>query len=262
MAEKNHLTELTGLNEFGLLKKATQLGFEARKKVKEGDFSVFLFPFMLALIKDVPLDILEDIPFVGLATAILLSAPVSLYIFILMWGRGKWKVKLVRLFLLLLDLVPIVNIIPWTTASVYYAYHLAKKEAEENKKKAEHYTVVEQNLQSRIFQRRRQQERQMGRAVDLKKEVEVANVRVQGATREKAVAQNQANQARTVMTAGANLSQGGPAQPYQPPTTPSWMRDKSVDEAMKMREERLAVARRLGMDAETAARKVLEAEQH
>lgn len=43
---------------------------------------------------------------------------------------------------------------------------------------------------------------------------------------------------------------------------PDWMRDKSVDEAMKMRNERFAVAQRLGMDKETAAKHILDLEKN
>jgi hypothetical protein len=42
---------------------------------------------------------------------------------------------------------------------------------------------------------------------------------------------------------------------------PDWMRDKSVDEAMKLRKERLEVAERLGMDKDRSAKTILDLEK-
>jgi hypothetical protein len=108
------------------LKSATHLALEHRRRVKEGDLSVFLMPLAFALAKD---GIFDFIPFIGLVFGFF----ISVYLFIFMWGRGKWKVRLVVFFLSLLDLIPFINLIPFQTVCVLYAYHVAKKDADKSK---------------------------------------------------------------------------------------------------------------------------------
>lgn len=112
------------------LKLATKLAFDARRRVKEGDLSVFLLPLIVAIVKDGLVDPISDIPIVGQVLDILLSFPIAVYLFIFMWGRGKWKMRVLFFFISLLDILPFIDLIPFTTACVLYARHLAKKEAD------------------------------------------------------------------------------------------------------------------------------------
>ncbi len=108
------------------LKSATRLAFEHRKRVREGDFSVFLMPLAFAIVKDA---IFDFIPIVGILFGFFITA----YLFIFLWGRGKWKVRLVIFFLSFFDSIPFVNFLPFQTLCVAYAYHVAKKDADRSK---------------------------------------------------------------------------------------------------------------------------------
>lgn len=121
----------------GKLRRAIATAADHRRRVAQGDFSVFRFPFVFAVAKDGLLDPLAHIPLVGVLIIFAFSIPVAVYLFIFMWGRGKWKVRLVAMILSLFDIVPVVGLIPWQTVSVAYAYHLAKKDAQESKNELE-----------------------------------------------------------------------------------------------------------------------------
>ena len=79
----------------GALKRAILAAADHRKRIKEGDFSVFLWPLVFAVAKDGLFDPLAHLPFVGIIIVLAFSFPISVYLFIFMWGRGKWKVRIV-----------------------------------------------------------------------------------------------------------------------------------------------------------------------
>lgn len=128
--ELEQVTKLVRGSQIERLKLATKLAFDARRRVKEGDLSVFLLPLIVAIVKDGLVDPISDIPIVGQILDILLSFPIAVYLFIFMWGRGKWKMRVLFFFVSLLDIVPIIDLIPFTTVCVLYARHLAKEAAD------------------------------------------------------------------------------------------------------------------------------------
>ncbi len=120
------------------LRRAVSLAAEHRRKVREGDLSVFLIPLTLVLAKDFLFDPLSAIPIFGqLIVGLLFCFPITVYLFIFMWGRGKLWLRFVFFIIALLDLIPFLSLIPFGTASVLYAYHLAKKDADASKGEAE-----------------------------------------------------------------------------------------------------------------------------
>lgn len=129
--ELERVTQFVKGSQTERLKIATKLAFDARRRVKEGDLSVFLFPLIVAMVKDGLVDPPSNIPFAGIAIDLLLSFPIALYLFIFMWGRGKWKMRILFFLISFLDLVPFIDLIPFTTMCVVYARHLAKKDADE-----------------------------------------------------------------------------------------------------------------------------------
>lgn len=110
-----------------LAKKAASLALKHRKKIEEGDLSVFQVAFTVALGKDGCLDF---IPILGF----FFGLPATIYLFIFLWGRGTWKWKIFRTFLLFFDLfTPFIKIIPITTFCVWITYHHAQQNAEKAK---------------------------------------------------------------------------------------------------------------------------------
>lgn len=128
--ELEQVTKFVRGSQTERLKIATKLAFDARRRVKEGDLSVFLLPLIVAIVKDGLVDPISDIPIVGQVLDVLLSFPIAVYLFIFMWGRGKWKMRVLFFFVSLLDIVPIIDLIPFTTVCVLYARHLAKEAAD------------------------------------------------------------------------------------------------------------------------------------
>lgn len=112
------------------IKRAAELAEEHRRRIAEGDFSVFRMPFVFAIAKDGLLDLFSKVPLVGLLITFAFSFPVAVYLFIFMWGRGKWKVRLFAFFATFFDFIPFINLIPWETVAVWYAYHLTKRDAD------------------------------------------------------------------------------------------------------------------------------------
>jgi len=106
------------------IKEAARLALADRKRVKEGDMSAFILPLVAAISKD---GILDFIPIFGGV----IGFCITLYLFVFMWGRGKWKVRLIMFFFSLIETVPFISILPLQTTAVLYGYHLAKKAAKE-----------------------------------------------------------------------------------------------------------------------------------
>jgi hypothetical protein len=101
-----------------------------RKAIKEGDFSVFFFAFALALVQDGFIDLIAAIPIIGALIVAVPSAIITCYLFVFLWGRGTLKLKIIRSILLLLNIFPVIGMLPFQTFCVWWAYRDAKKEAE------------------------------------------------------------------------------------------------------------------------------------
>lgn len=133
------------------LKKASKLAFQHRKLVKEGHISYFLFPLALALVKD---GLLDFIPVIGTVFGFF----ISVYLFIFMWGRGKWQLRIIIFIASALDLIPGVGAIPMTTAYVIWGYLKAKRQAkhsvgvlEEIELKLKNFSLKEQLERQRLL---------------------------------------------------------------------------------------------------------------
>ena len=114
----------------GQSKEAAKFAFEHRRKIKEGDFSVFLFAFAVAILKDSAID---TVPIVGWV----IGPFITVYLFIFLFGKGKWKVRFVIFILSAFELIPVVDLLPFQTICVLYVYYQAKKAAEEEQRKIE-----------------------------------------------------------------------------------------------------------------------------
>jgi len=104
------------------IKAATKLALKHREAIEKGHFSPFIPALAMALMKD---GLLDMIPIIGN----LLGLFITVYLFVFLWGKGKWKVRIVIFFLSLCDIIPAVNLIPFSTICVLYAYSQAKKHA-------------------------------------------------------------------------------------------------------------------------------------
>lgn len=116
-------------SSFASAKSALSLSAKHRKALKEGHFYVFFLPFTLALLEDFLLDIIGMVPFVGLLITLAPSTFITVYLFVFLWGKGRLQLKLIRSVLLLFDLfVPFLNILPFNTFCVWWAYVHAKRD--------------------------------------------------------------------------------------------------------------------------------------
>ena len=102
---------------------AMKLAHSLRQRVKEGEQS----PFLVALVGAIIIDLADSTWVIGLC--------LKLPMFVFLWGKGTFKVKVITRMLLLFDCIPFVSWLPLTTICVLYAWHRTRKEIEENKKK-------------------------------------------------------------------------------------------------------------------------------
>lgn len=107
---------------------AITLSREHRKALKEGHFYVFFFAFALAFAKDGFLDLVGSVPILGQFLVLIPSMAVTTYLFFFLWGRGTWIIRLIRMFLLVMDWFPIISLVPINIFCVAWAYYQAKKE--------------------------------------------------------------------------------------------------------------------------------------
>lgn len=114
------------------VRSAIRTAIDHRQRIKEGDFSVFLFPLALALSDDFMIDLFAAFPVVGWAFGMFFGTFTTVYLFIFMWGRGRIWLRIAFFFIALLDLIPYIGLIPFNTVSVLFAYYLAKKDASES----------------------------------------------------------------------------------------------------------------------------------
>ncbi len=118
--------------QLGAIKDASSLALRHRAAIKNGDLSPFIPAFAFALAKDSLIDMLTATILAAVVTEFF-GLFISVYLFIFLWGKGKWKVRLVVFILGCFDSIPAVSLIPFSTVCVAYAYWQAVKGADEAK---------------------------------------------------------------------------------------------------------------------------------
>ncbi len=141
------------------IKKAASIAQEHRRRVKGGDLFIFLFPLAAAMAKDAFFDF---IPVLGTIFGVF----ITVYLFIFMWGRGRIWLRFVFFIIAVLDLIPFINLIPFNTASVVYAFLRARKDAAQSQA-----ALSDMERQAPRLKRKLQtQTARMARAVELQEE--------------------------------------------------------------------------------------------
>ncbi len=111
--------------------RAVTLALKMRKQATQGDTSVYIYVFFLAVMAD-------SVDFIPIAGP-MVSGFIKPFLFVFLWGRGAWKVKTVRLILITADYLPVSNKLPWSTICVVYSYVNEKKQAEIKSKRIEYF---------------------------------------------------------------------------------------------------------------------------
>lgn len=110
----------------GRVKAAALMALDHRKAIKAGDMSVFIPAFVFALAKD---GFLDMIPGLGQV----FGFPVAVYLFIFLWGHGVWKMRIKTRIIIgilsMLDIIPVIGMIPMSTMAVFYVYRQVSKKA-------------------------------------------------------------------------------------------------------------------------------------
>jgi len=109
-------------------KSGAKLALQHRKDIENGDFSPFIPALVMAISKDALFDMIPVIGGIG-------GFFISVYLFVFLFGKGKWKVRIVLFFLSLFDFIPAVNLLPFSTICVLYTFYEAKKRASEAEEK-------------------------------------------------------------------------------------------------------------------------------
>jgi hypothetical protein len=147
-------------SEYDVVKQGLKLGLRARKAVANGQFTPFIPALAMALTKD---SLLDFIPIVGN----LLGLFITVFLFVFLWGKGKIKVRIVIFILSFFDVIPAVNLIPFSTICVAYAFLQARKEAEQAKKELVGIETVTNAQRTRQYQ--------MAQAMQAQAEQQAAN---------------------------------------------------------------------------------------
>ena len=119
------------------------MALKARRAINDGQFTPFIPALAFALADDAIFDPILVIPIVGIAVA-LPSLFITIYLFIFLFGRGTWKVRVIVFALQVVDWFPILNLLPMSTVSVLYVYRQAKKKSDQAKKEL---PVIQNNAQ-------------------------------------------------------------------------------------------------------------------
>jgi hypothetical protein len=102
--------------------RAISLAMKLRKDVENHEASPWIIAFVIALSCDFVFDL---IPIAGWVIALFFKP----FLFVFLWGKGTWKVKIVYYLLLMLDFFPIIQILPLSTICVAYAFSHSEKKA-------------------------------------------------------------------------------------------------------------------------------------
>jgi hypothetical protein len=105
--------------------RAVRLGRKMRKAADEGQKSPWLIAFALAI----ACDCMDFIPIAGWIITLFFRPTL----FIFLWGKGTWKIKLVCYGLVFLDFIPIIDMLPLSTISVAYAYKKSREKIRSSK---------------------------------------------------------------------------------------------------------------------------------
>lgn len=108
---------------------AIRLGLKLRKQIKEGDDSALDVAYFVAAM----IDFVDMIPVAGWLVT-LFCRPL---LFVMLWGYGKWKVKLVMSTIIFFDFLPLIHYLPLSLVSVAYVHHVIKKRRKEAERKLE-----------------------------------------------------------------------------------------------------------------------------
>lgn len=117
----------------GTVKDAALQALHARKAIANGNFYPFVPALVMAIAKDGLFDLLTDIPIIGLIGEFF-SIFIAVFLFVFLFGKGTWKVRLVVAALQFFDIIPVVNLLPMSVLSVAYVYLVAKKKADRARK--------------------------------------------------------------------------------------------------------------------------------
>lgn len=130
-------------SEWDAIKLGAKMAFKARQDIKAGHFAPFIPALAFAITKDGLLDIVSAIPVAGLPTQFL-GLFISVFLFVFLFGKGTWKVRLILFGLSCIDSIPILGLLPASTISVLYVWQQAKKKADQAKKEL---PVIQSNAQ-------------------------------------------------------------------------------------------------------------------
>lgn len=124
------LSHFQNQSALGRMKAAALMALDHRKAIKAGDMSVFIPAFVFAIAKD---GFLDMIPGLGQ----IFGFPVAVYLFIFLWGHGVWKMRIKTRIIIgilsMLDIIPVIGMIPMSTLGVFYVYRQVSKKAFEAK---------------------------------------------------------------------------------------------------------------------------------
>lgn len=104
---------------------ALKLGLQFRRMAKENDTSMFPLMLGVALIID-----FGDATVIGF----LITFFFKPLMFIFLWGRGAWKVRVTARILLFFDLFPVISALPLTTIALVYVWKKMSDKAQHAKK--------------------------------------------------------------------------------------------------------------------------------
>lgn len=104
---------------------AAKLAFKLRQTVKKHEDS----PWIIAFVMAISCDYIDTIPIAGW----IISWFFRPFLFIFLFGKGTWKVKLVYYIILFLDFIPIISMLPLGTTCVFYAWYKSKEKHDEGK---------------------------------------------------------------------------------------------------------------------------------
>lgn len=105
--------------------RAVRLASKMRKAAESGSQTPWLIAFTLAI----ACDAMDVIPVAGWIVTFFFRP----FLFVFLWGKGTWKIKLVCYGLVFLDFIPVIDMLPLSTISVAYAYAKSRKKLHSQK---------------------------------------------------------------------------------------------------------------------------------
>lgn len=115
------MTEVESGHEIKAAADAAKLAFTLRKAAGDGSKTAWIVTLVIGIIADI------------CSLTWILGAIITLILLIVLWGKGRWKIKVLQLF----DLIPFVSLLPLTTISVLWCWHEDNKKRKKKIEKAE-----------------------------------------------------------------------------------------------------------------------------